>query len=134
MWWTDDGWPWLSSWLTSPGFGGFAAVIAAFVALGASRRQSRLAAWWQRAEWALERYTSPDSTPQQREVGAAALGVLEASRIGGRAEEEFLIAIVVAMTLDPQGDGLGETGDPPTETEDAATYLEMVEGGSDEPE
>lgn len=107
-WWSDDAWPWLSNWLTSPGFGGLAAVSAAGVALAGARHQARLNAWWQRVEWALDLYVKPDAKDLERRAGAAAIEALLDSRLAKKDEQAFLVEVVKAVTLDPLGDGLEE--------------------------
>lgn len=107
-WWRDAGWPWTSSWLTSPGFGGFAAVVAASLAFAGTRHQSRLNAWWQRVEWALNLYVNPDTSASGRAAGAAAIDALQSSRLARREEKAFLGEVAAAVTFDALGDGLDE--------------------------
>lgn len=109
-WWTHDGWPWISDWMKSPGFAGFAAVVAAALAFFGARHQARLNAWWQRIEWALNLYTKPDSIEAERMAGLAAIGALQRTRLARRAEQDFVSEIIGATTLDPLGDGI-ETDD-----------------------
>lgn len=106
VWWNGDGWPWIGEWVKSPGFAGFAAVIAATLAFAGSRHQSRLNAWWQRIEWALNLYTKPDSTEAERIAGLAAVGALQQSRLAKKPEQNFVAAIIDATTLDLLGDGI----------------------------
>lgn len=105
-WWVAEGWPWLSEWLKSTGFAGAAAVLAALLAFSGSRHQARLNAWWQRVEWALNLYTDPASTESQRIAGLAALGAAQQSRLAHRDEQNFVVRVIDATTLDPLGDGI----------------------------
>lgn len=104
-WWHGDGWPWLSAWLLSPGFGGAAAVLAASLAFIGTRHQARLNAWWQRVEWALNLYVKPDATGPEREAGVAALEALQKSALAKKDEKAFLGEVVTAVTLDLDSDG-----------------------------
>lgn len=92
----------LREWLTSAGFGGTAAVVAALVAyLGVRKtvRQQRLNArkdqWWERARWALDRTLSEDA--RVRAVGFSVLEALGDSEYA--AEHEF---DVVDAAMDAQ--------------------------------
>lgn len=105
-WWHGDGWPWISNWLTTAGFGGFAAVVAASLAFTGARHQARLNSWWQRAEWALNLYTKPDAEPLERRAGAAAVEALQRSRLAKKDEKRFLTEVATAVTFDPNGDGI----------------------------
>lgn len=107
-WWANDGWPWVSEWLKSPGFAGFAAVLAATMAFLGSRHQARLNSWWQRVEWALNLYTDPKSTQGQRMTGLAAIGAAQDSRLTKKPEQDFISSVVDANTLDLLGDGTDE--------------------------
>lgn len=107
-WWHGDGWPWISEWVKSPGFAGFAAVLAATLAFAGSRHQARLNAWWQRIEWALNLYTKPDGTEAERIAGLAAIGALQQSRLAKKPEQDFVSEIVDATTLDPLADGVDD--------------------------
>lgn len=107
-WWLDDGWPWTSDWLTSPGFGGMAAVVAAALALAGARHQARLNAWWQRVEWAVTLYVNPQATEAERQTGASALEYLQGSRLARADEKGFVGAVMAAVTLDPLGNGLDQ--------------------------
>lgn len=147
-WWNHDGWPWISQWLNSPGFAGFAAVLAATLAFAGSRHQSRLNAWWQRIEWALNLYTKPDSTEAERIAGLAAIGALQQSRLAKKPEQDFVREIIDATTLDPLEDGtvsddLGVVGSPEPEKgfldpaiahEDESYSKEEAKGASDDRE
>jgi hypothetical protein len=104
-WWLNDGWPWLAEWMKAPGFAALAAVLAAAIAYLAARNQARLNAWWQRMEWALGLYAQSDSSPADRVVGLAAIQALQKSRLARKPEQDFVAAIVDAVTLDPLGDG-----------------------------
>lgn len=105
-WWHGDGWPWISNWLTTAGFGGFAAVVAASLAFSGARHQARLSSWWQRAEWALNLYTKPDAEPLERRAGVAAVEALQRSRLAKKDEKRFLTEVATAVTFDPNGDGI----------------------------
>lgn len=104
-WWITEGWPWISAWMQTSGFGGAAAVVAATLAFMGVRRQTRLNAWWQRAEWALDLITRADATDEQVETGLVALGALQKSRLAKTDEQNFLAGIATSSTLDPIGDG-----------------------------
>lgn len=128
LWWNGDGWAWVSEWAKSPGFAGFAAVIAATLAFAGSRHQARLNAWWQRIEWALKLYTSSDSTPGQRLTGLAAIGALQRSKLATRSEQDFVTEIIDATTLDPLGDGVEHDDLPaPDAPYDSAGYPQLDE-------
>lgn len=116
-WWVNDGWPWTSNWLSSPGFGGLAAVVAAGVALAGARHQARLNAWWQRVEWALGLYVKADAADHERIAGAAAIEQLQSSRLARSDEKAFLGEVMKAVTLDPLGDGLDRDDWSAEETE-----------------
>jgi hypothetical protein len=105
-WWLSDGWPWTSGWMSSPGFGGMAAVVAGAFAFAGVRHQARLNAWWQRVEWALGLYVKPEAKDFERRVGAAAIEALVKSRLAKTDEKQFLADVVKAVTLDPLGDGI----------------------------
>lgn len=110
-WWVADGWPWLSAWLQTPGFGGTAAVLAAVIAFAGVRRQTRLNAWWQRAEWALDLLTRAESTDNDRDLALEAITALQGSRLAKKDEQTFLRGVADYL-LDPLGDGT-ETDDVP---------------------
>lgn len=105
LWWNGDGWRWISEWMKSPGFAGFAAVIAATLAFAGARHQARLNAWWQRVEWALNLYTGSKSSQRERITGLAAIGALQQSRLARKGEQQLVRQIVDANTLDLFGDG-----------------------------
>ena len=105
LWWYGDGWRWIGEWMKSPGFAGFAAVLAATLAFSGARHQARLNAWWQRIEWALNLYTGSSSSQSERITGLAAIGALQQSRLARKDEQEFVRHIVDANTLDLYGDG-----------------------------
>ncbi|MEV7610052.1 hypothetical protein AB0N61_11260 [Microbacterium sp. NPDC089320] len=105
VWWNGDGWRWISEWMKSPGFAGFAAVVAATLAFAGARHQARLNAWWQRIEWALNLYTGSNSSQRERITGLAAIAALQQSRLARRGKQEFVRQIVDANTLDLFGDG-----------------------------
>lgn len=106
VWWNGDGWRWVSEWVKSPGFAGFAAVLAATLAFAGARHQARLNAWWQRIEWALNLYTRAESSERERLTGLAAIGALQRSRLARKGEQELVRQIVDANTLDLFGDGV----------------------------
>ncbi|GAB3399279.1 hypothetical protein GCM10027515_05420 [Schumannella luteola] len=88
---------WFFPWVTSPGFGGFAAVIAAAIAFAAARHQSasqrqaeRKEQWWKRAEWALNLTLSGESAI--REVGYETLGSLSTSEYAAVHEADIISA------------------------------------------
>jgi hypothetical protein len=64
-------------------------VADAVAALDAETIPASQSAWWSRARWALE--ASLDDDPAKREVGLAALELLNASSISGK-EETLIIA------------------------------------------
>jgi hypothetical protein len=97
--WADTVWPWISEWVQTPGFGGAAAVAAAAIAFFGVRRQTRLNAWWQRAEWALTLLTRQGSTKKDRSVAIEAILALQDSRLAKRDEQVFLSGVVEAMSL-----------------------------------
>ncbi|TPW77579.1 hypothetical protein [Schumannella soli] len=86
---------WLLPWLTSPGFGGFAAVVAATIAFAAARHQAasqrqaeRKEQWWKRAEWALNLTLSDESAI--REVGYETLRSLSTSEYAAVHEADII--------------------------------------------
>ena len=131
VWWGDAGWPWVSAWLVSPGFGGFAAVVAASLAFGGSRHQARLNAWWQRVEWALNLYVKPDATSIEREAGAAAVVELQTTRLARRADRAFLAEVARAVTFDPNGDGLEQDDWADAEARDEAEHDALLDANAE---
>jgi len=99
---------WLSTWATSPGFGGAAAVVAAAVAYAAARRTAReqrknadndraqrdraerKAQWWSRAQWALDLTLSEDT--ETRAVGFNVLDALAQSEWADEHEGDVIAA------------------------------------------
>lgn len=131
LWWNGDGWRWISEWMKSPGFAGFAAVIAATLAFAGARHQARLNAWWQRVEWALNLYTGSESSQRERITGLAAIAALQQSRLARRGEQELVRRIVDANTLDLFGDG-AESDDVGNIGAAAGTSAESGDHGLDE--
>lgn len=91
------------AWLTSSGFGGTAAVLAACIAfLGDSRsvrgqrETARKQQWWDRARWALDLPLSDDSL--RREVGIGVLDALGSSEFA-REHEVDLVEAAIRPTL-----------------------------------
>lgn len=104
-WWVNAGWPWISAWVQTSGFGGAAAVVAATIAFAGVRRQTRLNAWWQRAEWALELLSRDNASDEQVDMALEAIRLLRKSRLAKDDEQKFLAGIVTVSSLDPAGDG-----------------------------
>ncbi|KQY61435.1 hypothetical protein [Nocardioides sp. Root140] len=116
-------WDAIGHWLTSPGFGGLAAVVAASIAYAGVKRSvrsqrdaNRKQQWWERARWALDLTLSEDTTT--RTIGLEVLDALGRSEYAGEHEYDVVEA-AVAPTLeayadetgrDYEDDGLG-TGD-----------------------
>lgn len=92
--WQSQVWPWLTDFLQSAGFGALAAVLAAVIAFIGVRRQTRLDAWWQRAQWALELLTRVGGERTDDVVALAALRALRTTRLAKREEQRFLRAVV----------------------------------------
>lgn len=109
---------WLGEWLSSPGFGGLAAVVAATIAYRGVRRTvqqqqeaARKQQWWDRARWALD-LTQQDDNEVARLVGLEVLEALAESEYADQHEAE-VISAAVAPLLDAFGDaeGLGDLSD-----------------------
>ena len=104
--------PWLGVFVTSPGFGGLAALIAAVVAFRAARSSARNAAeqaredrdqrnrtdrkaqWWARAQWALNLTVS--GSTEQATIGYRVLDSLGSSEWA----EEHEADVIAAATAD----------------------------------
>ncbi len=97
-------WESLGGWLSSPGFGGAAAVAAASIAYAgvvrsvrSQREATRRQQWWERARWALDLTLSDDSTT--RTIGLEVLDALGSSEFA--TEHEFdLVDAATAPTLE----------------------------------
>lgn len=97
-------WEAIGRWLTSPGFRGLAAVIAATIAYAGVRRSiraqrdaTRKEQWWERARWALDLTLSDESIT--RTIGLEVLDALGDSEFGS--EHEFdLVAAATSPTLE----------------------------------
>ncbi|MDN3311645.1 hypothetical protein QWJ90_11955 [Microbacterium oryzae] len=129
--WHADIWPWLSDWIATPGFAGVAAIVAALVAFAGVRRQTRLNAWWQRAEWALSLLTREERDDVDLEVALAALRVLRQSRLAKKEEQKFVRSIVDVVVLDPAGDGTEASDEDVTvtaQTREAAPTRSVLSG------
>ena len=92
--------------LTSSGFAGLLAVIAAAIAYVAATGNARRDRWWKRAEYALDRTLSSDEAEQL--VGLAMLRTLR-SRNG---REQDFIKAATDVFLDPNADGDDSDDDP----------------------
>lgn len=100
-----------AEWLTSPGFGGTAAVFAATIAfigvarsVKAQRDTARKQQWWERAKWALDLTLSADSV--SRTIGLEVLDALGHSEYAGEHEYD-LVDAAVAPTLEAYADEIG---------------------------
>lgn len=87
----------MGEWVRSPGFGGFAAVVAALIAVGgvwlnarSQRAGTRKQQWWERAHWALDLTLS--DRPADREVGFAVLEALAESEWAAEHEADVIEA------------------------------------------
>ncbi|MFV0375654.1 hypothetical protein [Microbacterium sp.] len=114
--WTTTVWPWVSGWLQTPGFGGAAAVAAAMIAFAGVYRQSRLNAWWQRAEWALDVLVRSNLDARDREMALEMIRVLQSSRLAKHEEQRFLAGVVTSSSLARIGEGTHHVDDAPTLT------------------
>lgn len=121
-WWIDAGWPWVSSFLQSPGAGGLAAVGAAALAFRASRQQARMSAWWQRAEWGLALLTDEEPSQKNVDMAIGALDSLQASKLAKAPEQRFIRSILDAYFL-ASVDGVADHNTPA-----AATGIRRVLG------
>ena len=92
--------------VTSPGFAGLLAVIAAVIAYVAATGNARRDRWWKRAEYALDRTLSTDEAEQL--VGLAMLRTL---RSRNHREQDFIKA-ATDVFLDPNADGDDSDDDP----------------------
>ncbi|WP_336645030.1 hypothetical protein [Microbacterium sp. USHLN186] len=117
--WQSQVWPWLTEFLQSAGFGALAAVLAAVIAFIGVRRQTRLDAWWQRAQWALELLTRREREASDEVIALAALRVLRTSRLAKREEQRFLRAVVDEYVLSPQEQDALDDGESPGASQDA---------------
>jgi hypothetical protein len=102
--------------VTSPGFGGAAAVVAAVIAfigvsrnLKAQRNANRKQQWWERARWALDLTLDDDSST--RAVGFEVLDALARSEYADEHEAEVIDAAVSA-TLEAYVEQDDEDGVP----------------------
>ena len=100
--------PWLGVFVTSPGFGGLAALVAAVVAFRAARSSARNAAeqaredrdqrnrtdrkaqWWARAQWALNLTVS--GSTEQATIGYRVLDSLGSSEWADEHEADVIAA------------------------------------------
>lgn len=87
------------TWLTSSGFGGTAAVVAACIAFLAASRSvrgqretARKQQWWDRARWALDLTLSEESL--RREVGIGVLDALGSSEFADEHEVDLVEAAI----------------------------------------
>jgi hypothetical protein len=115
---------WLSTFVTSPGFGGLAAVFAAGIAFAAARRSAleaarqakedrdqrnraeRKAQWWARAEWALNLIVSGDT--EQATIGHGMLRSLAESEWADEHEADVIAAATdEALTAVPESSTQG---------------------------
>jgi len=133
---------WLGEWLSSPGFGGLAAVVAAAIAyrgvrrtVGQQQEAARKQQWWDRARWALD-LTQDDDNEVARLVGLEGLEALAESEYAEQHEAE-VISAAVAPLLDAYGDaeGLGDLDEHPDEDagpngSDQAHWSDDQKGGS----
>lgn len=85
--------PALLQWLSSTGFAGTMAVIAALIAFASNQRATRASHRADRVIWALNQLVSPD--PTARSAGFAALGVL-AKKVRKGSEEYATITATLA--------------------------------------
>jgi hypothetical protein len=101
-------WAWVSLFVTSPGFGGVAAVIAALIAFAAARQSAREAGrqeeqnrqqrngadrkaqWWARAQWALDLTVSGDT--DKATIGHRVLSSLAESEWADEHEADVIAA------------------------------------------
>jgi hypothetical protein len=101
-------WAWLGLFVSSPGFGGVAAVIAALIAFAAARQSAREAGrqeeqnrrqrtgaerkaqWWARAQWALDLTVSGDT--DKATIGHRVLASLAESEWADEHEADVIAA------------------------------------------
>ena len=108
-------------WLTSSGFGGTAAVLAAALALIGVRRSSaiyrenaRKDQWWDRLKWAVDMVLSGDE--QRANVGLAALSAIAEAQGFDRDELTFLRRVTDLFLLEDESGTLER--EPGTESAD----------------
>jgi hypothetical protein len=96
---------WFLPWAQTPGFGGFAAVVAATIAFAASRYQARVQRaaqrkeqWWKRTEWALNLTLSDEIAAS--EIGISVLEALASSEWANEHEDD-VIAAALTQSVTP---------------------------------
>lgn len=96
-------------WLTSPGFGGAAAVVAAVLALIGVRRASavqrqnaRKDQWWDRLKWAVDLVLSGDEA--RANAGLAALTAITQAH-GFDQDELNFVERIAGLFLEPEESG-----------------------------
>ena len=116
-------------WMTSAGFGGAIAAIAAMIAfvgvLLNVRSQQKLAhkeQWWERAKWALDNWVSDDE--RRRKTGKLVAEALSTSEYAKVHEATLLDAMV-----EPRLEQLRATAETPTVGESTANTSEEVARG-----
>lgn len=94
-------------WLTSSGFGGAAAVLAAVIAFVGVRRTSRVQRdnarkdqWWDRLKWAADLILSGDE--DKANVGLSALDAIAKTPGFDADEQRFLRAVTQLFLLDDE--------------------------------
>lgn len=107
-------------WLSSPGFGGAAAVVAAAgafigtrVGVATQRRNARADRWWDRTEWAVDMAISDDERAVT--AGLEAMDVLvRLPSIDGPDEDEleFLGRVADTFLVDAEAASLGAQNVP----------------------
>jgi len=91
-------------WLTSPGFGGAAAVVAAVIAFlgvrrstATQRENARKDQWWDRLKWAVELALDPDEA--KAHAGLEALQAMTETTQGLDEEELSFLARITDLFL-----------------------------------
>lgn len=109
-------------WLTSAGFGGFAAVVAAAIAYAAARwtarvhrDSSRHDQWWDRLKWAVELALSAE--PARSAAGLRALAAIMDATGFDEDELKFIANIAGGFLVDGQS-GTLESEEDADESED----------------
>jgi len=100
-------------WLTSPGFGGTAAVVAAVLALigvrrstAVQRENARKDQWWDRLKWAVDLVLSGDEAAAN--VGLAALTAITQAQ-GFDTDELNFLERITELFLEPDESGTLES-------------------------
>lgn len=116
-----------SQWLTSAGFGGTAAVLAAGIAFIGVRRTSRVQRdnarkdqWWDRLKWAVDLILAGDEA--KANVGLSALDAIAKTPGFDADEQRFLRAVTQLFLLEDESGTLEPDHDPDQDLGEEATH------------